>query len=199
MKKARDINDDEKDSLLSELIQAHYKAASNNSISKMVFQATFEGSGNVVNAISAGLLTIGDKHGPLYQARALVKAYEEDPENARNFMFSLLKEGEKIPGFGNSFFKTGIDPAFYDVYRHYAEVFLRVHETYPSQNTVYELWEVFYNLKSLDLPRNGFAGIYPNAAIITGAIMELCGCVPFYENWIFINGRTRAWIESLSS
>lgn len=194
--KIKNVTDEIANLFVTKLAEAHYDAGMNNdSISRSVFRAVWEGSGDVMKAVAAASLSIGDKHGPLAQARALIISFESDPDYTYNTMRNAINEGVKIPGFGNSFFHEGIDPSFEEVYNLYSEQFYKIK---GKENSVNLLWKAFSRLKYGRELDYGEKGVYPNAALITGGIVELLKGVPYIEYWLFINGRTRAWIESLS-
>jgi hypothetical protein len=187
------------DNLITELTYAHYRAGlDNDSISRSVFRASLQGSGDVMKAISAASLSIGDIHAPLSQARGLIATFENNPDYILNNIRHCIDDKIKIPGFGNSFFKTTIDPAFSSAYDLYKEMYAHVYQVTAEDNSVNRLWKSFCRLKYGREIDQGEEALYPNAALITGAVVELCQGIPFIEYWVFLNGRTRAWIESMS-
>lgn len=197
--RVRDITPEEVESLMIAVTEAHYRAgADNDSISRSVFRATYEGSGDVMKGIAAAILSIGGKHGPLFQARGLIGLFHLNPVKAYELIDECLQAGEKVPGFGNSFFKTEIDPAFEEVYLKYADLYSSIYGVSETSNPVNLLWERFSRAKYDQTFKYGDKCVYPNAALITGAVAHLCQGVPYIENWTFITGRSRAWIESLS-
>lgn len=157
------------------LLSAHDAAATaqpNGSIqtAHIVYQA----SGSMVAALSAASLAQGGLHAPIEEARALLRAGDAAAEDARY----MLECGEKVPGFGNSFYPDG-DPAFFPV-----EAILR--QQYPDLVAIID--EV--RSTNLKLPP-------PNAAMWTAAAMEAMGMPVGLGPALFISTRVKAWAMSL--
>jgi len=105
------VNDAEAALRLKALVcDAHREACYNNNnlssdiikriaLTKVPFQQA------LIGAIASG----GERHGPTRQCRLLI--YGGGPEAA----LELLERGEKVPGFGNSFFREDIDAAWFKV------------------------------------------------------------------------------------
>lgn len=176
--------------LCEALEQAHHDAAiNNNNISKNVCLAAYEGSNDPIKGVAAGLLSIGGKHGPLSETRHIFAMFKLNTDNAIRMFDAEVRAGQKIPGVGNSFFKESIDPAFNDVYIKYIELCGILN----SRNYILE----YSNAVSASVSK--FRGqetkLFPNAALITAGVAELLNLIPFFENWFFISGRSRAWLE----
>lgn len=96
--------------LLNALSDAHGACVWRNNASTMALQQAAGGSGRLCNALVAALSTLGVNHGPIEEAHALLGA-DDRREEARK----ILALGRKVPGWGNSFIRDGIDPAFQEV------------------------------------------------------------------------------------
>jgi citrate synthase len=154
--------------LLSELEAAHFRAAlSNENTSSAVAVAVYRASGDIGKAIAAASLAQGGLHAPLAQARALLDAYDL-VSKVRN----ITAAKERVPGFGNSFYKDRIDPAFQKLF-----------EMLPPSLRG-DLLLVQHNIDQ-----------YPNAASITAAAAMAAGLPAGIEPAIFIYCRTPAWIQ----
>jgi citrate synthase len=84
----------------------------------------------------------------------------------------------KIPGFGNSFFKDRIDPAWSRVREIIAADF-------PNANARIEQLHGWMKEAGKD--------VHPNAALYTAVICSELGMIPNSESAIFILARTAAW------
>ena len=179
---------DMKAELLGLLEEAHYNAAIRNkgNISATAAMVVYQGSLDPIKAVAAGLLSIGGTHAPVVAARELISNWRRDEVTTRRIVTNMIAAGQKIPGFGNSYYKEGVDPSFqeaYDKYREYAG------EDNPIRNI-----ERFLN-NHLQA-QNGFQGhLYPNAAIITSGICDFLKMQPLYEIYSFIAGRSQAWLQ----
>lgn len=178
------------------LQKAHYMAGLNNpSISRQVFDAAYQGSGNITQSICSGLLTTGAIHGPLTEAREFLYTFEQNTEQMKRVIENLIRQGEKVPGLGNSFFKDSIDPAFQTTY----DLYTKLYEFATGGDTANPLDHLSaWTNASITRFKEKPSHLFPNAAGITAAVCNLLKAVPFYENWFFISGRSKAWIESLT-
>lgn len=160
-------------SLLSALFEAHRIAATNNqNVSKMVSAMTYRASGNFAKSAASAIMTIGDFHAPISAARKVLMNDDLDG------ISDAAKTGIIIPGFGNSFFKDCIDPAFRPVMdilmTEYLEMFTRIEDIQKT------LWRAGKQL-------------FPNAAIITAAVCEIINIPKGIEESLFILARLPVW------
>jgi len=157
------------DVLLNLLVKAHQDAANNNpNASAELCVVATKGSGDFTKGVIAGLASTGGAHAPLREAR---EVYLHGP-----------KENTKIiPGFGNSFYKDKIDPAFQPVMQHLV-VKYRAH----YNHLVYRMNEA-RRLTGKEL--------FPNAAIITAAVCEVLQIPDGMESLIFMMARIPVWAE----
>lgn len=169
---------DEKHRLLEATIKAHQVAArSNRNISSVTMMNTSMGSGRIENGIAAAILTIGHMHAPLMEARGLYL------NGQKEVVLTMLKGGRKIAGFGNSFYKTSLDPAWSDVWAiielSFPKIYARIGELAS--------WMI-----------EGGKPLYPNAALITAAVLDEIGWRPGTEQLFFILARAPIWVDAMT-
>lgn len=177
--------------LLGALEEAHYNAAINNkgNISATAAMVVYQGSLDPMKAVAAGILSIGGTHAPVLAARELYKMWEKDQVTMRRIIRNMVSSGQRIPGFGNSYFKEGIDPTFQEAYNKYAEVA-------GPENTITELAR-YVNFVVEEVKGKQDHDLHPNAAIITAGICEITHRKPLYEIYAFISGRSQAWLQMI--
>jgi len=99
---------------LSDLLQALYKAhaevALRGNPSHQALILAARGSANYFNSLTAAFMTYGGLHGPLAATYNLLVNPDPCAEIALR-----VEVGLKIPGYGNSFYRDGIEPAFLPV------------------------------------------------------------------------------------
>lgn len=165
--------------LLQAVIDAHQHAARfNRNVSTVTFQQVCAGSGRLENGIIAAIASLGHLHGPILAARGL---YEN---GQKEVVLAMLSRGEKIAGFGNSFHKTGIDPAWDDVMQ-----IIRL--SWPKiDERINELvsWMV-----------EGGKPVYPNAALFTGAVCSALKIRGGTESSLFIQWRLPVWVDMMTA
>lgn len=151
-----------------ELVAAHGRAAAaNQPVSNAVCAAVAEGSGSFAAGVAAAILSTGDRHAPFAAALEVLLGQR----SARAIAFG----GGTVPGFGNSFWKEGIDPAFVPV------------------------WNMLPRRRRDDLDHTTrllhLAGkiVYPNAAIITAAVLAELNLGPEFGLVAFVLGRLPEW------
>lgn len=159
--------------LLQAVFDAHDMAARNNqnSSSGAAVNAFF-GSAQLTNAIASAILTLGDAHGPINPARFVYERFDE------RALKSAIESGMKIPGFGNSFFKDSIDPAWSRV----REI---IEADFPRASGRINQLHGWMKEIGKDL--------HPNAALYSAVICSELGMIPGSESAIFILARTCAW------
>lgn len=156
--------------LVRAVLDAHATAARDNqNVSRVACEIAKAGSGDLVKGVIAALATLGQAHGPIAQAREVI--FRGDPA-------ALLDDGERVPGWGNSFFRDRVDPAW-----HRVEQLIRA--DHPAEAT--DLDEI----TSL-LHKRG-KRIWPNAAAFTAVAAEVSGMPPGTEAALFIAGRLPVW------
>jgi citrate synthase len=163
----------EKLELLQAVFDAHDMAARNNqNASSGAAMNAFFGSAQLTNAIASAILTLGDAHGPIGPARFVYEKFDE------RSLKSAILSGMKIPGFGNSFFKDSIDPAWSRV-REIIEVDFK-----KANDRIKQLhgW-----MKEVG------KDVHPNAALYSAVICNELGMIHGSESAIFVLARTAAW------
>jgi len=159
--------------LLQAVFDAHDMAARNNqNASSGAAVNAFFGSAQLTNGIASAILTLGDAHGPISPARFVYERFDE------RALKSAIEAGMKIPGFGNSFFKDRIDPAWSRVREIIAADF-------PNANARIEQLHGWM--------KEAGKNIHPNAALYTAVVCSELGVIPGAESAIFIIARTAAW------
>jgi citrate synthase len=91
---------------------------------------------------------------------------------------SAIEAGMKIPGFGNSFFKDQIDPAW-------SRVSELIKSDFPNANARVEQLHGWM--------KEAGKNVHPNAALYTAVVCSELGVIPGAESAIFILARTAAW------
>jgi citrate synthase len=159
--------------LLQSVFDAHDMAARNNqNASSGAAVNAFFGSAQLTNGIASAILTLGDAHGPIGPARFVYERFDE------RALKSAIGAGMKIPGFGNSFFKDQIDPAWSRV-REIIEVDFK-----KANDRIKQLhgW-----MKEVG------KDVHPNAALYSAVICNELGMIHGSESAIFVLARTAAW------
>lgn len=160
--------------LLNEVIKAHDKAATENqNCSSAACVNSFAGSGFFENGIASAILTLGTNHGPISDARIVYEKFRQ-PD-----VYNLCAVGEKVLGFGNSFFKDSIDPAWADVDSLLTDRFPIISE---------RIAELGRFVKSATE-----STLYPNAALFSAAACSEVGVIHGLESALFIMARIPAW------
>jgi len=160
--------------LVSLLFKSHIAAAQNNqNISKNAALLASIGNGTFGSACIAGIASIGGVHAPVTQARQVIYRNPRLVEPA-------LRNGELIPGFGNSFYKDRIDPAFSDIMSFAIKEFKEEYIPVVSAGM-----RIFESGKSC----------LPNAAAFTALTAEAIGLPDGLEPLLVIIPRSIAWAE----
>lgn len=161
------------------LMQAHFDAAiNNNNVSSAAVRQVASVGKALPEAIAAACLTLGEIHGPTFQTRyTLFEAENEEIE-------ALLMQGHRIPGYGNAFFKEGIDPAFKIVER------MIYQDTVEIGQRIDEVGDLIVRVKG--------KRFYPNAAAFTASVAHILD-VPWHtEIGLVIVARVPAWIRQFN-
>lgn len=159
--------------LLARLYISHYNASKSvMNGSKMVFTIALQGSGNLIQALAAGILSTGHMHAPV--------------EASRNFIFHSNEEITRemlVPGFGNSVHKDSIDPNFVEVDNLLASMYPAKHEIVMKRQD--ELAKVRGKV------------IHRNAAAITACVAECLNIPLGMEVLLFFIPRMSQWVHSV--
>lgn len=182
----------DKNTLASALSRAHFVAAHNNknNISAVAALNAYQGSGSIPQAIAAGILSMGGQHAPLGEARSLIRRFRKHPrESFEMHIRGIILSKKKVPGFGHSYYKDQIDPAFDEVWQQYWSLID------DSENPVIQI----QGIVNKTLEEIGKRRIFPNAAIITAAVCEYLDAYPGMEYGIAIASRIPAWVELINT
>jgi citrate synthase len=147
-------------------------ARNNQNASSGAAVNAFFGSAQLTNAIASAILTLGDAHGPIGPARFVYEKFDE------RSLKSAILSGMKIPGFGNSFFKDSIDPAWSRV-REIIEVDFK-----KANDRINQLHRWMKEVGK---------DVHPNAALYSAVICNELGMIHGSESAIFVLARTAAW------
>lgn len=162
--------------LVENLFACHRVAArANQNASSVAAQIAWHGSRNMTQAIIAALATTGETHAPVAEVRSFLFF---DLPNAfwPINISSLVAHGHRIAGFGNSFYKDQVDPAFHPIEA-------RCREFCPQLNIIQkELWKCGKK-------------IYPNAAAFTAIVAEKIGLRTGCEILLFALPRLAVWAD----
>ena len=162
--------------LLGSLFEAHAQCVSRNNISSYVLKAVAVGSSRYENSIAAALLSIGGVHAPLQNAFRLIN----DP-HAVDLARVMVVQGERVPGWGNSFVK-GPDAVWEDTR-------FRLQQLNPTLlQRIIEVSDVLNHYGKM---------IHPNAAAYSAAVAITLEIPVHITPWLFIRGRLDAWTKLL--
>lgn len=161
--------------LLRAVCEAHYRSARDNeNISSTVVRTVRAGNPDSPLApIAAALLSSGRVHGPIDGARRVWRMSDDE-------LVALRDSGAVVPGFGNSFFKEGPDPAWQGVIEVLGSYF-------PSDLTRLEGKTRIMQEKSRRL--------WPNPGGFTAVASEIAGIPEGRENVLVLLGRIPSWMD----
>ena len=169
--------DESVERLLDTLSACHQEAArSNSNASSAAIRHVAACGGSFDTAVASALLTLGFKHAPIAAARRLI--YDETEE----WVVERLEGGEKIPGWGNSFFKKGIDPAFAPI-----DLYLRSYHPAGASDRLDRISEAIFKVTGKTL--------FPNAAAYSAVCAEIVNLPRGTESSLFISCRLPVWAE----
>jgi citrate synthase len=159
--------------LLDLLMEAHARTAKTNpNASSYACHNAAMTTGKLENGLASGIMALGGHHAPICEARIVYRNWVKVDIDA------AMKAKMLIPGFGNSFFKGGIDPAWNNVDSHMSSM-------YPKE---------YGRIKQLQewIVENNCT-LFPNAALYTAAICDILGVVPGTEVALLILARLPVW------
>lgn len=181
--------------LLELTLAAHRLSARNKSadgtpnLSMQAVTMAAVGSGNYFQSIAAGLMTLGGLHGPVRQTYFLLKALLAGPEEVvGGAIAKMLLAGAKIPGWGNAFYKDGIDPAWTRVEE---SLFDNADPLLPGGSG-----KMPWLLRRIEgvLHDHGFQ-IHMNPAGFTAAVALIAGLPAAGAEYLLVAGRLATWTE----
>jgi citrate synthase len=166
------LTDDEQ-ALLTAVLDAHDASARRNNISSQAVAINAQAAGDYGKAIAGAILTLGGIHGPIEQAQYLLS--RTNPALAAD---TLLANGRKVPGWGNSFHRGEADPLWIGV-----DQLLRPTRLARVLDSVTET----IRARGKDL--------FPNPAGYTAAVCIVLGVPAQISCMLFLAGRLSAWSE----
>ncbi len=161
--------------LLIKLFEAHKQSSFRPNLSSQTVAGAATGSGDYLNAIAAGLLTLGGLHAPISQTYSLLTA-----DFPGSTALALLSDGFIVPGWGCSFVKGDYDQlwepvrGWFTVYR--PDIAAKIDDVTAS-----------LHLRGKDL--------YPNPACFTAAAAIALQIPKEIASWLFVQGRLSAWTQ----
>lgn len=160
---------DKEELLVNELERGHREAAERQNISTEVLKAAYIGSGDFLKSVVAAISTLGGTHAPIMQAYSFLKSGSV-----------YIGEGNKIPGWGNSFIKGKPDPSW------------RIINDYIRREFTNMAYRIGY---VTDLLHELHKNIYPNAACYTAATAIILGLPKELSPWLVIQARLPVWAQ----
>lgn len=165
----------EEEYLLNALVEAHLQSSFRMNPSSCAVANSAAGSQDLVKAFAAGLLTLGEKHGPIEQTYRFLSLQCPDTIVSR-----ILKDGEKVPGWGNSFVKGKPDPLWEKV-----DKILHAYQP-PLAGKLDDV--------TTELHEQG-KKIYPNPSAYTAAAAMALGLEAKSAIYLFVSARLDAWAK----
>lgn len=161
--------------LLAALTLAHEQSATRGNISGVTVENAVVGSGSYVQAIAAGILTLGGMHAPLAATMAMLRV-----ANPPAAVQEIIRQGVKVPGWGNSFVRGGKDELWQPV-----EAALE--KTAP-------VWMRAIERVTHELHKAG-KNIFPNPSAYNAAVALAVQMPPEIAPFLFIQARLPAWTQ----
>lgn len=160
--------------LFRAVCEAHYVSATeNDNVSSAAVRLVRSGNpGQPMAAIAAAVLTVGQRHGPVDDARAM---WRMDDDELR----ALRDSGATVAGFGNAFWKDDIDPAWNPVRDILTSLF-------PEEAKRLEAKAAIMQEKSTKL--------HPNPGCFTAIACEVGGIPQGRSHLLYLFGRIPAWM-----
>ena len=155
---------------------AHRNSADENAnVSTNAYVSSVLLTDNPMMGIVAACATLGGMHAPISKARLVYEIFDDSLIHTYSECTSL-----KVAGFGNSFYKDGIDPKWQDV------------DDYITGNFP----KVAKRIQDLTLLMHKYGMVlYPNAALYTGAMCSLLEFKKGTEESFVVLTRLPCWVE----
>jgi citrate synthase len=162
----------EEERLLAAIEGAHRKSAMRVCGSSQAVQIAAGGSGSYESSVAAGILTLGGKHAP-------IREIYQTLEQPRSVIETRINAGERVPGWGNSFFRGSPDPDWHAV----RFAFL----VFPQMlDHIDFVTSVFHARQKM---------LYPNAGCYTAAAAKIVGLPAETASYLLISARLPVWTE----
>ena len=160
--------------LLDVFSSAHQRAAIfNENASAVALRLHASVGGSFSQSLASCIMTFGDMHGPAAYARRVLYNMS-DAE-----LTTLVESGAIVPGWGNSFHKTSIDPAFNEMAHLIRSEYSDHHEK------IMRVGECLFKVSGKVL--------YQNPATYTAVCSEILGLPPGTELLLAFTARMPAW------
>jgi citrate synthase len=171
---------DESEELLTLLGEGHRRAAhgNDNASSQAVRMAAVCGV-PFESAIASAVLTFGVKHAPISETRHFLYRLTEAQQD------QWIQSVAKVPGWGNSFYKSSIDPSFAPIDHH-----LRKHWPIHAKRLMSVGDRIFAS--------KGYM-LCPNAASFTAVVAEIIGVPTGTEGMLAIGFRLPVWADQFAT
>lgn len=164
---------DNESELLHLLFKAHDASVYRPNISSEMIVNAAIGSGDYGKAISAAILTLGSAHAPVSQVVSLLSA-----PVPHLIVREILRNGQKVPGWGSSFHPGEQDPLWVGVSE---SVRLNDSKLFEKiERCTQEFWSAGKRITQ-------------NPGCWTGAVAVILGMSPAVAPWLFIQGRLAGW------
>lgn len=159
--------------LMEICLLAHHESALRGNCSHHAMGLAAFGSGDYFKAMAAGLLTLGGLHAPLFHTYDLLAATD-----GLHRVRVALAAKRRVPGWGNHFAKTGIDPIW-------AECDARLRADHPMiADRIQAITEILHEAGKI---------VYPNPSCYTAATALAMSIPRNAIGEILIRGRLGAW------
>jgi citrate synthase len=155
--------------------RAHVESTYRDNPSTIAVKLSAQSSGKFGNAVIAALSMLGNPHGPVQEATEMLSS--SDP---LEFAKVYIDGGGKVPGWGTSFVKGKLDPAWEE-----ANTFVK--ENYQELHSIVdEITRMLHDRGKM---------IFPNPACYT-AITAIVNDIPAdAASYVFISSRLPAWFD----
>lgn len=161
--------------LLDSVLAAHRESCFRENISSVAVKMAAAAKVSMFQSFAAALSTLGGMHGPVEQTHRLLAADGPAME-----AMAYLDRGEKVPGWGNSFYRGIPDPLWKE-----AASLLETHFLSIS-NAISDVTALLYV--------RGFK-LFPNPSAYTAAAGIALGMTEHLSAYLLIEGRSSGWAE----
>ena len=170
----------DENALLEALFKAHSEAVTRENISSVLAANAALGSGRYSNGISAAVSSIGGIHAPIEDTIDAIQFAMNGGGGARRYVVSKLSLGEKVPGWGNSFFKGEVEPGWEGVRELTAKIDARIITAIDG------VTQALHDAGKL---------LFPNPSAYTAAAAIIIGIPIKVSALLFITARISGWTQ----
>jgi citrate synthase len=163
--------DEPRASLVDALFRGHREATQRQNISTEILKVAYMGSGDFLKSVVAAISSLGGTHAPILQAYSVLRSA---------LPWKGLMDGEKIPGWGNSFVKGKPDPIWEETQKYISHYWHNVGDRIDwMTNNIHKEGKI----------------VYPNAACYTAATAIILGLPKDLSPWLVIQARLPVWAQ----